>query len=232
MFPVVTPTSRLYLHPWLKGSPPGGEVALFLYFCTVLERAEPTYISPAIPSRRRTYRQGTPEDHEKDHHKRGHGFIQGDAIRHRPSLHSSNAANLMFLSLAVVLPVSSLQYLPDDPLINIPTPGNLLGSAKVGTLIARLVGSPTKLDRVICIYSGVIRTHISLKQALAEAHGSDGPVQITYNNFLTLDVPAAHAVVAAVGLAPNANPNDGTDLSMPAQGVARTVDPNTGLRSS
>ena len=89
-----------------------------------------------------------------------------------------------------------------------------------------------KLDRVICVYSGVIRTHIRLKQALAEAHGSDGPVQITYNNFLTLDVPAAHAVVAAVGLAPNANPNDGTDLSMPAQGVPRTgtVDPNTGLK--
>ncbi len=70
------------------------------------------------------------------------------------------------------------------------------------------------------------------KQGLAEAHGSGGPVQITYNNFLTdLDVPAAHAVVAAAGLAPNANPDDGIDLSMPAQGVARTVDPNTGLRS-
>jgi choline dehydrogenase-like flavoprotein len=70
------------------------------------------------------------------------------------------------------------------------------------------------------------------KQALAEVHGSDGPVQITYNNFLTdLDVPAAHAVVAAAGLAPNPNPDDGTDLCMPAQGVARTVDPNTGLRS-
>jgi choline dehydrogenase-like flavoprotein len=70
------------------------------------------------------------------------------------------------------------------------------------------------------------------KQALADVHGSDGPVQITYNNFLTdLDVPAAHAVAAAAGLAPNPNPDDGTDLSMPAQGVARTVDPNTGLRS-
>ena len=31
------------------------------------------------------------------------------------------------------------QYLPDDPLINIPTAGNLLGNANVGTLI----GSPT-----------------------------------------------------------------------------------------
>src|SRR6266446_3144013 len=50
------------------------------------------------------------------------------------------------------------------------------------------------------------------KQALAEVHGSGGPVQITYNNFLTdLDVPPAHAVVAAAGLAPNANPDDGTD---------------------
>lgn len=46
-----------------------------------------------------------------------------------------------------------------------------------------------------------------------------------------LDVPAAHAVVAAAGIAPNANPDDGNDLSMPAQGVARTVDPRTGLRS-
>ncbi|KAH9986609.1 hypothetical protein BJV77DRAFT_53486 [Russula vinacea] len=70
------------------------------------------------------------------------------------------------------------------------------------------------------------------KQALAEVHGLGGPVQITYNNFLTdLDVPAAHSVVAASGIVPNANPDDGTDLSMPAQGVARTVDPNTGLRS-
>ena len=31
------------------------------------------------------------------------------------------------------------QYLPDDPLINVPTAGNLLGNANVGTLI----GSPT-----------------------------------------------------------------------------------------
>jgi choline dehydrogenase-like flavoprotein len=70
------------------------------------------------------------------------------------------------------------------------------------------------------------------KQALGEVHGSGGPVQITYNNFLTdLDVPAAHAVVAAAGIPPNANPDDGTDLSMPAQGVARTVDRDTGLRS-
>jgi choline dehydrogenase-like flavoprotein len=70
------------------------------------------------------------------------------------------------------------------------------------------------------------------KRALAEVHGLGGPVQISYNNFLTdLDVPAAHAVVASAGIAPNANPDDGTDLSMPAQGVARTVDPSTGLRS-
>ena len=70
------------------------------------------------------------------------------------------------------------------------------------------------------------------KQALAEFHGSGGPVEITYNNFLTdLDIPAAHAVVAASGIVPNGNPDDGMDLSMPAQGVARTVDPNTGLRS-
>jgi choline dehydrogenase-like flavoprotein len=70
------------------------------------------------------------------------------------------------------------------------------------------------------------------KEALAGVHGLGGPIQITYNNFLTdLDVPAAHAVIAAAGIAPNANPDDGTDLSMPAQGVARTVDPNTGLRS-
>ncbi len=70
------------------------------------------------------------------------------------------------------------------------------------------------------------------KRSLGEVHGFGGPVQISYNNFLTdLDVPAAHAVVAAAGLAPNANPDDGTDFSMPAQGVARTVDPRTGLRS-
>jgi choline dehydrogenase-like flavoprotein len=72
----------------------------------------------------------------------------------------------------------------------------------------------------------------SQKQGLAEVHGSRGPMQITYNNFLTdLDVPAAHALVCAAGIAPNANPDDGTDLSMPAQGVARTVDAHTGLRS-
>jgi len=70
------------------------------------------------------------------------------------------------------------------------------------------------------------------KQGLADVHGPGGPVQITYNNFLTdLDVPAAHALVAAAGIAPNANPDDGTDLSIPAQGVARTVDSQSGLRS-
>ena len=70
------------------------------------------------------------------------------------------------------------------------------------------------------------------KRSLEGVHGHGGPVEITYNNFLTdLDVPAAHAIVAAAGIAPNANPDDGNDLSMPAQGVARTVDPRTGLRS-
>ena len=70
------------------------------------------------------------------------------------------------------------------------------------------------------------------KQALAGVYGLGGHVQINYNGFLTdLDVPVAHAVVAAAGIVPNANPDDGTDLSMPAQVVARTVDPNTGLRS-
>ncbi|KAF8500891.1 alcohol oxidase [Russula emetica] len=196
-------------------------------------------------------------------------------------------------------PLPPGQYLPDDPLINVPTAGNLLGNANVGTLI----GSPTYdwcfesvpqagLDGLVIQYprgkvlggSSAINSMVwqrgsradydvwgttlgngdewtfeellpfftrsenwtapsasapalftltsAQKQALAEFHGSDGPVQITYNNFLTdIDVPAAHAVVAAAGLAPNANPDDGTDLSMPAQGVARTVDPNTGLRS-
>jgi choline dehydrogenase-like flavoprotein len=70
------------------------------------------------------------------------------------------------------------------------------------------------------------------KRSLEGVHGLGGPVEITYNNFLTdLDVPAAHAIVAAAGIAPNANPDDGNDLSMPAQGVARTVDLRTGLRS-
>ena len=70
------------------------------------------------------------------------------------------------------------------------------------------------------------------KQALAGVYGSGGHVQINYNSFLTnLDIPVAHVVVAAAGIVPNANPDDGTDLSMPAQVVARTVDPNTGLRS-
>ena len=70
------------------------------------------------------------------------------------------------------------------------------------------------------------------KQALAGVHGLGGPVHITYNNFLTdLDVLAVQSVVATASIVPNANPDDGTDLSMPAQVVARTVDPNTGLRS-
>ncbi|KAH8998483.1 hypothetical protein EDB92DRAFT_2101002 [Lactarius akahatsu] len=43
--------------------------------------------------------------------------------------------------------------------------------------------------------------------------------------FAGLDVPAAHVVFAAASIAPNANPDYGNDLSMPAQGVARTVDP-------
>ena len=66
------------------------------------------------------------------------------------------------------------------------------------------------------------------KQALAGVHGLGGPVHITYNNFLTdLDVLAVQSVVAAASIVPNANPDDGIDLSMPAQVVARTVDPNT-----
>ncbi|KAI9443307.1 alcohol oxidase [Lactarius indigo] len=190
-------------------------------------------------------------------------------------------------------------YLPDDSLINVPTAGNLLGNANVGTLI----GNPTYdwcfesvpqsgLDGLVIQYprgkvlggSSAINSMVwqrgsradydiwgttlgngeewtfeellpfftrsenwtapsasnpalfgltsAQKQSLEGVHGLGGPVQITYNNFLTdLDVPAAHAVVAAAGIAPNANPDDGNDLSMPAQGVARTVDPRTGLRS-
>ncbi|KAI0248588.1 hypothetical protein BJV78DRAFT_1234674 [Lactifluus subvellereus] len=61
------------------------------------------------------------------------------------------------------------------------------------------------------------------KQALSEVHGSSGPMQVSYNNFLTdLDV-LRHRT--------QRKPDDGTDLSMPAQGVARTVDSHTGLRS-
>ncbi|KAI0304334.1 hypothetical protein B0F90DRAFT_1815682 [Multifurca ochricompacta] len=190
-------------------------------------------------------------------------------------------------------------YLPEDPLINVPTAGNLLGNANVGTL----VGSPTYdwcfesvpqagLGGLVLQYprgkvlggSSAINSMVwqrgsradydvwgtalgngeewtfegllpfftrsenwtapsastpalfgltpAQKQGLAKVHGSGGPVQITYNNFLTdLDVPAAHAVIAASRIAPNANPDDGIDLSMPAQGVARTVDPRSGLRS-
>ena len=212
-------------------------------------------------------------------------------------------------------------YLPDDSLINVPTAGNLLGNANVGTLLGNptydwcfesvpqpgLDGLALQYPRFVpsipfpesnnltgrdqSIFSGKVLGGSSAinsmvwqrgsradydiwgtglgngeewtfegllpffmrsenwtapstsnpalfgltsaqKRSLEGVHGLGGPVEITYNNFLTdLDVPAAHAIVAAAGIAPNANPDDGNDLSMPAQGVARTVDPRTGLRS-
>ncbi|KAH9042030.1 hypothetical protein EDB85DRAFT_1218084 [Lactarius pseudohatsudake] len=82
-------------------------------------------------------------------------------------------------------------------------------------------------SRSFCVKSGALGAYFR-----PEAIPRGCSWAITYNNFLAdLDVPAAHAVVAAAGIAPNANPDDGDDLSMPAQGVARTVDPRTGLRS-
>ena len=88
------------------------------------------------------------------------------------------------------------------------------------------------MDRPFCVYPALSEVNSARKQALAGVYGLGGHVQINYNSFLTdLDVPVAHAVVAAAGIVPNANPDDGIDLSMPAQVVARTVDPNTPLRS-
>ncbi|KAH9980184.1 alcohol oxidase [Lactifluus volemus] len=224
------------------------------------------------------------------------GGTAGLVVANRLSAPSTTSKNVSPLRVGII---EAGQYLPEDPLINVPTAGNLLGNANVGTLI----GNPTYdwlfesvpqpgLDGLVIQYprgkvlggSSAINSMVwqrgsrsdydvwgtslgngeewtfegllpfftrsenwtapststpalfqlspAQKQALAEAHGTRGPMQITYNNFLTdLDVPAAHALVCAAGIAPNANPDDGTDLSMPAQGVARTVDAHTGLRS-
>ncbi|KAN0125467.1 hypothetical protein V8E53_015437 [Lactarius tabidus] len=190
-------------------------------------------------------------------------------------------------------------YLPDDSLINVPTAGNLLGNANVGTLLGnpaydwcfesvpqpgldglalqyprgKVLGGSSAINSMVwqrgsradydiwgtglgngeewtfeellpfftrsenwtapsASNPALFRLTSAQKRSLEGVHGLGGPVQITYNNFLTdLDVPAAHAIVAAAGIAPNSNPDDGNDLSMPAQGVARTVDPRTGLRS-
>lgn len=60
--------------------------------------------------------------------------------------------------------------------------------------------------------------------AVAAFHGTEGPVSVTYNTYLTdLDAPAAQAAVAAARVPPNPNPDGGADASMPATGTARTV---------
>ncbi|KAI0260709.1 hypothetical protein BC834DRAFT_504041 [Gloeopeniophorella convolvens] len=190
-------------------------------------------------------------------------------------------------------------YRPEDPLINVPTAGNLLGNANVGTLIGnpmydwcfesvpqagldgavvqyprgKVLGGSSAINSMVwqrgskadydiwgtdlgngeewtfeellpfftrsenwitpsASTPGLFGLTAAQTRGLAGVHGLGGPVEITYNNFLTdLDVPAAHALVAAANIPPNPNPDDGIDLSMPAQGVARTVDPLTGLRS-
>ncbi|KAI0066979.1 alcohol oxidase [Artomyces pyxidatus] len=68
--------------------------------------------------------------------------------------------------------------------------------------------------------------------ALGEMHGTEGPIEVSYNSWLTdLDAPAAQAAVAAARLQPNTNPDGGHDASMPATGTARTVGPVSGQRS-
>ncbi|KAI0052741.1 GMC oxidoreductase [Auriscalpium vulgare] len=71
--------------------------------------------------------------------------------------------------------------------------------------------------------------HLNIS-AVAAFHGTEGPVSVTYNTYLTdLDAPAAQAAVKAAQVPPNSNPDGGADASMPATGTARTVTPN-GLR--
>lgn len=61
------------------------------------------------------------------------GGTAGLVVANRLSAPSKNAAPLR------VGVIEAGPYLPDDPLINVPTAGNLLGNANVGTLI----GNPT-----------------------------------------------------------------------------------------
>ena len=57
------------------------------------------------------------------------------------------------------------------------------------------------MDRPFCVYPALFEVNSAQKQALAGVYGLGGHVQINYNSFLTdLDVPVAHAVVAAAGI--------------------------------
>jgi hypothetical protein len=64
------------------------------------------------------------------------GGTAGLVVANRLSAPSTTSKNVSPLRVGII---EAGQYLPEDPLINVPTAGNLLGNANVGTLI----GNPT-----------------------------------------------------------------------------------------
>ncbi|KAJ7439757.1 hypothetical protein FB451DRAFT_145380 [Mycena latifolia] len=70
---------------------------------------------------------------------------------------------------------------------------------------------------------------VNSSSSLADAHGKDGPVAVSYNNFLTsVDQPAAQAGIA-LGIKANLNPDLGDNLGFSS--TARSVDPVKGIRT-
>ncbi|KAI0061360.1 alcohol oxidase [Artomyces pyxidatus] len=65
--------------------------------------------------------------------------------------------------------------------------------------------------------------------ALATAHGTNGPISVSYDTFLTdIEVPSV-AAANSIGIPTNSNPDGGNETFIAL--TARSVDPKTGLRS-
>ncbi|KAI0061339.1 alcohol oxidase [Artomyces pyxidatus] len=65
--------------------------------------------------------------------------------------------------------------------------------------------------------------------ALANEHGTNGPISVSYDTFLTdIEVPSV-AAANSIGIPTNSNPDGGNETFIAL--TARSVDPKTGLRS-
>ncbi|KAK0469217.1 alcohol oxidase [Desarmillaria tabescens] len=66
---------------------------------------------------------------------------------------------------------------------------------------------------------------------LSAVHGTDGPISLSYNNWLPdVDIPLTQAGIA-LGLGPTQNPDGGDDSFFPNFGAAHGFDPVSGNRS-
>ncbi|THH10177.1 hypothetical protein EW146_g8451 [Bondarzewia mesenterica] len=187
---------------------------------------------------------------------------------------------------------------PSDPLIDVPSAGNLLGNADIGTLLGnpkydwmlesvpqqglngeviqyprgKVLGGSSAInsmvwqrgsrpeydawgtafgngpnwtfDALVPYFNRVERWSAPVEDsnallpedttqvtALATSHGRDGPIAVSYNNWLSdLERPLVESA-ANLGITPNPNPDAGNSAGFPTAGTARCVDPVTGKRS-